>query len=482
MSFRPCIFIISRRNKIGDDDLANDTTRRARFGDDDVIRFVVRRVGGFWIRANDLNFDTRLPTELEMSVRMFKPTTLAHAYSLTNLQEAILEAVRKKNKPAVNSNVSRFGSGGYYRNNSKPTILPLPASTKEYDEELVEMPNNDLIPQISLNALSGVSSYQTMRVVGLVAKPHELHILVYSGSTHNFLDIHVAKRLSCNIRSTCPLLVNVAGGKQLMAVSECKGFKWQLKGETFTADVMLLPLGGCDMVLGIQWLATLGDIKCNFQELKMQFVYNNKKLCLRDVFEVPKQLPPMRSHDHKIPLVPRIQPVNIRPYKHPLVQKDAIESLLNKNTIKDKFPIPIIEELIDELNREVVFSKMDLREFLRKFTLVFFDDILVYSKSVDEHLEHLTDVLAKMRDHSLFALMIEVFREFLRKCVFGNHQVEYLGHVISSQGVATDPAKVQAMQTWLVPTNLKQLRGFLGLTGYYKRFIKDFATLNRPLT
>ncbi|GKD37536.1 hypothetical protein Tco_1257743 [Tanacetum coccineum] len=75
-----------------------------------------------------------------MSVRMFKPITLAHAYSLTNLQEAILEAVKKKNKPAVNSNLFS---------------LAVLADEEEYDEELVEMPNNDLIPQISLNALSG---------------------------------------------------------------------------------------------------------------------------------------------------------------------------------------------------------------------------------------------------------------------------------------------------------------------------------------
>ncbi|GJU83731.1 reverse transcriptase [Tanacetum coccineum] len=292
-------------------------------------------------------------------------------------------------------------------------------------------------------------------------------------------------------------LVEMANNELILMAAE---------GGTFTTDVMFLPLGGCDMVLGIQWLATLGDIKCNFQELKMQFVYNNKKLCLRgsskaevhwldgrkqikkvenerqgelmmlsvypnigltlmtacankeskdtkenilqkvidmyaDVFKVPKQLLPMRSHDHKIPLVPGTQPVNIRPYRHPPVQKDAIESMvkelleagLNKNTIKDKFLIPIIEELIDELNGDVVFSKLDL--------------------GLDEHVDHLTAVLTKMRDHNIFAKK--------SKCVFSNSQVEYLGHVISAQGVATDLAKVQAMQTWPVPKNIKQLKGLL---------------------
>ncbi|GKC80680.1 putative mitochondrial protein [Tanacetum coccineum] len=261
------------------------------------------------------------------------------------------------------------------------------------------------------------------------------------------------------------------------------------------------------------------------------------------VFDVPKELQPKRTHDHRIPLVLNTPPVNIRPYKHPPSQKDAIELMvkelldsgvirnsqspfsspivmvkkkdgtwrmyvdfrqLNKATVKDKFPIPIVEELIDELSGSKFFSKLDLRsgyhqirmeegdvyktafrtheghyeflvmpfgltnapstfqslmnsvfkEFLRKFVLVFFDDILIYSKSLESYLVHLRQVLTVMETNSLFAKR--------SKFVFAATSVEYLGHIISSNGVATDPFKVQAMKDW--------------------PFIKDYAVKSRPLT
>ncbi|GJV45899.1 reverse transcriptase [Tanacetum coccineum] len=278
------------------------------------------------------------------------------------------------------------------------TVLPEEEmKTEEFldvDESLVDLDSSDLpTSQISLNALTGTNNFKTMRVLGTVGK-HVLHILVDCGSTHNFLDKGMAKRLGCNIKTTCPLAVTVTGGNHLASDGKCKDFKWHFGNTLFTTDIMLLSLGGCDMVSGIHWLATLGDIKCNFKELRMEFKYNGKGVALRgtkktnvewigakatdkalkqmahekfhsmalcmipqgdvfcmqmegstividlkiqevlafyeDMFDVPTALPPLREHDHRMPLIEGDVTVNIRPYKHPPAQKDAIKSMVKE--------------------------------------------------------------------------------------------------------------------------------------------------------
>ncbi|GAU10138.1 hypothetical protein TSUD_421340 [Trifolium subterraneum] len=111
---------------------------------------------------------------------------------------------------------------------------------------------------------------------------------------------------------------------------------------------------------------------------------------------------------------------------------------------------------------------------LRKFVLVFFDDILVYSPSWNTHLQHLEAVLQTLQHHELYAR--------LSKCFFGTREVDYLGHNVSGTCVSMESTKIQAVMDWPTPINVKQLRGFLGLTGYYRRFIKSYAHIAGPLT
>jgi hypothetical protein len=115
-----------------------------------------------------------------------------------------------------------------------------------------------------------------------------------------------------------------------------------------------------------------------------------------------------------------------------------------------------------------------LEPFLRKFVIVFMDDILIYSPSLEQHTQHLRQVLQLLRSHKFYVKR--------SKCAFAQHELEYLDHVISSKGVAIDPHKTQAMVDWPVPTNAIDLIGFWGLTGYYRKFIKHNGALAKPLT
>ncbi|XP_057744777.1 uncharacterized mitochondrial protein AtMg00860-like [Arachis stenosperma] len=114
------------------------------------------------------------------------------------------------------------------------------------------------------------------------------------------------------------------------------------------------------------------------------------------------------------------------------------------------------------------------RLYLDMFDIVFIDDILVYSKTEEENADHLRTILQILRDRKLYAK--------LSKCEFWKSEVKFLGHVVSKQGITMDPAKMEAVMNWERPTSVTEIRSFLGLAGYYRRFIKGFSQLALPIT
>ncbi|KAA3452986.1 Transposon Ty3-G Gag-Pol polyprotein [Gossypium australe] len=415
-------------------------------------------------------------------------------------------------------------------------------------------------PVLSLHALQGLQSHHTMLFLALIDNT-EVVVLVDSGSTHNFLDYKMAKRLKLPIEPCCPLKVMVANGVQLPTQGCCTAVPWEAQGYRFSTDFLLLGVKGFDVVLGIQWLLSLGQIAWSFSNLTMQFQYLRALLDeFDDVFRTPSGLPPQRLQDHKIPLLDESKVVRVRPYRYPTIQKTEIEKLvhemlqagiirdsnspfaspvimvkkkdgswrlcvdyrqLNQMTIKDRFPIPIIEELLDELGQAQFFSKLDLRSGYHQIRMCEQDVYKTAFKTHDGHYELLVMAFSLTNAPSSFqSLMNAIFRPFLRrsvlvflmiywssptsgritcfiyekffrsnqlfakhsKCTFGATQIEYLGHVIAHGVVSMDSSKIAAVVDCPFPKSVKELRGFLRLSGYYRRFIKNYGLIAKPLT
>ncbi|KAG8474912.1 hypothetical protein CXB51_031631 [Gossypium anomalum] len=170
---------------------------------------------------------------------------------------------------------------------------------------------------------------------------------------------------------------------------------------------------------------------------------------------------------------------------------------LNKVTIKNKYPLPRIDDLFDQLKGATWFSKIDLRSgyairvdkcsccvyglmnrifrpYLDKFVVVFIDDILIYSKDDTEHAEHLRIVLQTLRDKQLYAKF--------SKSEFWLREVGFLGHIVSGDGIRVDPSKISAIVDWKPLKNVTEVRSFLGLAGYYRRFVNGFSIIAAPIT
>ncbi|CAL5371561.1 unnamed protein product [Camellia sinensis] len=279
--------------------------------------------------------------------------------------------------------------------------------------------------------------------------------------------------------------------------------------------------------------------------------------------ELPKSLPPRRATDHKIELIPgakppakapyRMSPMEltelrtqltdlldaglVQPSKAPygapvLFQKKQDGSLrmcvdyraLNKVTIKNKYPVPLVADLFDRLCKATYFTKLDLRagywqvrvaegdeskttcvtrygsfeflvmpfgltnapatfcnlmndvfnDYVDQFVVVYLDDIVIYSESLEDHLSHLRKVFSRLREHQLY-----VKKE---KCEFAQREIKFLGHVICKGHVKMDNRKVHAITDWQAPSKVTELRSFLGLANYYRKFIEGYSKKAAPLT
>jgi hypothetical protein len=445
-------------------------------------------------------------------------------------------------------------------------------------------------PIFSLHAVAGVPVGKTMQVRVLVGST-PLVALLDTGSTHNFISETAAARSGLPIQARPRLTAMVANGEKVPCPGVIRHAPLMIHDIAFAVDLFVMPLAGHDLVLGLQWMATLGRLVWDFVDGSVSFQRQGRMVrwpgvassstletCattssaplldellagFADLFAEPRGLPPPRSRDHGIVLKPGASPVAVRPYRYPAAHKDELERqctammaqgivrrgdsafsspvllvkkadgswhfcvdyrALNALTVKDAFPISVVDELLDELHGARFFTKLDLRSgyhqvrmrpadihktafrthdglyeflvmpfglcnapatfqalmndvlrpYLRRFVLVFFDDILVYSSSWADHLRHLRTVLLELRRHHLFVKR--------SKCAFGEVSVAYLGHVISAAGVAMDPAKVQAILDWPVPRSARAVRGFLGLAGYYRKFVHNYGTVAAPLT
>nr|XP_045087225.1 uncharacterized protein LOC123494838 [Aegilops tauschii subsp. strangulata] len=387
---------------------------------------------------------------------------------------------------------------------------------------------------VSLHALAGIRGEQTM-LLPVTVHGERLVALLDTGSTHNFLPAATMRRLALPTTDGERLRITVANGDRLRCHALARDVPISIGGEHFSITCAGIDLGCFDFILGVDFLRTLGPILWDFDALLMTFWRLGRRIRWdrlggaapavphlqlaaasqeaehplldpllqqhSDIFDEPRGLPPAQVYDHHIHLVPGSTPVAVRPYRYPQLQKDKLERqcalmlaagiiristspfsapvllvrksdgtwrfcidyrALNALTLKDKFPIPVVDELLDELHGARFFTKSSI------------SGRAIISATWAEHLQHVTIVFNELRVHHLHLKR--------SKCSFGTPTVAYLGRVISADGVAMDADKVAAVSAWPTPHSPRALRGFLGLAGYYRKFIREFGLIAAPLT
>ncbi|KAL0366986.1 UNVERIFIED_CONTAM: Retrovirus-related Pol polyprotein from transposon.6 [Sesamum radiatum] len=361
----------------------------------------------------------------------------------------------------------------------------------------------------------------------------EAYVLIDPGSTHSYISSELASKIPGeNSPLGYNLMVYLPVGGSVVVNSVRKGSLVRIGDVNLPVDLIVMDLKEFDVILGMDWLTQhRAVIDCykkevmieSFGESRVVFVGDRQvvPVCVISALEARRLM--LEGCEAYLAHVIDSKKVNPTLEEIPVV-RDFREVFPDDLPVKNKYPLPRIDDLLDQLKGATTFSKIDLRsgywqlriaekdipktafrtryghyeflvmpfgltnapaafmalmnrtfqEYLDRFVIVFIDDILVYSKNREEHEQHLRIVLQILKEKELYAK--------LSKCEFWVNQVVFLGHVISGDGVMPDPSKVKAIMEWRVPKNVTEVRSFLGLAGYYRRFVEGFSIIAGPLT
>ncbi|GKA29652.1 putative reverse transcriptase domain-containing protein, partial [Tanacetum coccineum] len=383
-------------------------------------------------------------------------------------------------------------------------------------------------------------------------------VLFDSGSDRSFVDTRFSSLLDIKpIKIEDSYEVELADGRIVSTDTVLKGCTLSLVNHIFEIDLIPIELGMFDVIIGMDWLVKHDAIIVCGKKVACKYVEQgchlflahvtkkkSKEKRLEDVHVIhnfpdvfPEELAPSEMKELSVQLQELMEKGFIHPssssWGAPILfvkKKDGSFRMcidyrkLNKLTVKNRYPLPRINDLFDQLQGSSVYSKIDLRSgyhklcikeedilittfrtryghfefqvipfgltnapavfmdlmnrvckpYLDKFVIVFIDDILIYSKNDEEHEKHLRIILELLKEEKLYAKF--------SKCDLLLDSVTFLGHVIDRSDVHVDPAKIEAIKSWATPTTLMEMRQFLRLAGYYRRFIEGFSLISKPLT